>query len=95
MRVLQAINWGLLCIFAVSALSWFAVCMMLIPYPQMLEENGISMTPVYARTAVFTLLACLSIMTTWLSMRRHACVWAGQTVLFLSIAGVLGWWFFS
>lgn len=95
MKVVQVINWGLLVIFGVTALSWGAVCLMVIPYPSLVEQTGVNMTRIYTRTAVFTVLTVLAIMATWLSMRRHALVWAGQAALLVSIVAVLGWWLFT
>lgn len=74
-------------------MSWLATCLMMIPYPRLVENAGANMAAVYALTAVFSILALIAAFASWLLMRRHALRWAGQLVLLVAIAVALGWWF--
>lgn len=97
LKFLQVCNWGLLAIFGVSALSWIAVCLMIIPYPRMMAEAGAQMEPVFARTAIFGILTLIAAVTTWLLRRKHAWQWFGQLVLVAAIIVALAigfWWRF-
>lgn len=90
-KFLQVFNWGLCAFFGVGALSWFAVCLMMLPYPRMVADLGADVTVVFARTAVFLVLTLIAGIATWLLTRRHALQWAGQLVLLAAVGGALAW----
>lgn len=93
--LVQIANWGVFAICATSAASWLAVCAMMIPYPQLVEESGTDMADVFTLTAVLAVLTLISIVALWLLHYRHALQWLGQAVLVSAIGGSLGWaWLF-
>lgn len=89
LKFLQVCNWGVLAICAVSALSWFAVCMMMWAYPQQVAQAGAELQPVYVRTVTFGLLSLMAGGAIWLLRREHAWQWHGQAVLAVAVVSAL------
>lgn len=97
LKFLQVCNWGVLAICGVCALSWLAVSLMIIPYPRMIAQAGAHMAPVFARTAIYSVLTLATAAAIWLLRRRHAWQWYGQVVLvaMLAVAVVIWFWWRS
>lgn len=92
LKLLQVFNWGVFGICGVSAVSWFAVCVMMWSYPRLIEQAGAEMEPVYTYTATFGALALVAAGATWLLRREHAWQWHGQAALALAVVGALAGW---
>lgn len=91
LRILQVINWSVFGFTSISALSWLAVSLMVVPYPKLVAEAGGDFAAVFSITTVFCGLAVISGLALWTSMRRQAWLWYGQTALALALIATLGW----
>lgn len=88
---LTILNWGVFAFVTVSGLSWWAVCLMVIPYPKLIAQAGASFGVVFTFTGVFTGLSLVSGIALWLVSRRHALQWYGQAILALIIISTAIW----
>src|SRR5699024_6603440 len=86
---LLVVNWGVFAVVAVSALSWLAVILMVIPYPKLMAQAGETATIAFVNSAVFGALTLSSGIALLLLMRRHAWQWYGQMGLVLAVMGLL------
>lgn len=87
---LVVLNWGIFAYVAVSALSWLAVCMMVIPYPELMAQVGEEFTYVFSQTAIYTGLSLIAGTALWLLSRRKRFQWHGQGVLAVTVVIALG-----
>ena len=89
MKFLAFLNWIVLGMAALMALLYAVVCLMMLPYPQLVENAGGGFDQVLGITvglAVFTAVAGLS---TWLLQKRHALMWGGQVMLLIAAVALV------
>lgn len=89
LKILAFLNWIALGAGASLTLLYAVVCLMMLPYPEMVTQAGGDFAQVLQTTLVaagFTVAAALA---TWLMQRRHAALWYGEAVLVLALAGAL------
>lgn len=86
---LLVVNLGIFAFVAVSAVSWFAVILMVIPYPELMAQAGETSTIAFVNSALFGTLSLLSGIPLLLMLRRHAWQWYGQIGLVLTIVALI------
>lgn len=87
--LLLVMNWGVFAFVAVSALSWLAVILMVIPYPELMAKAGETADIAFENSAYFCVLSLLSGAALALLMRRHAWQWFGQIGFVLTAVALL------
>ena len=70
-------------------LLYAVVCLMMLPYPQLVSDAGGGFDHVVQITLVMTLFTAAAGLSTWLLQKRHRALWLGQGVLVVALAGVI------
>ncbi|MES1925095.1 hypothetical protein T31B1_07218 [Salinisphaera sp. T31B1] len=93
LKILAFINWILLGIGALMALLYAVVCLMMWPYPELVENAGGGFGHVVQITCLLGLFTATAALATWLLEKRHRRWWWGQILLagvFVTVA-VFAW----
>lgn len=75
---------------AVLALLYAVVCLMMLPYPQLVEEAGGGLADVIRLTLVLACFTAVAGLATVLLQKRHRLWPVGQLLLALALVGVIG-----
>lgn len=73
---------------------WGVVCLMMVPYPELVEQAGGRFGRVLAVTGALTVVAGVAGVAIWLLVRGHVFKWAGQLALAAALI-VLVWFAWS
>lgn len=75
------------------ALLYAVVCLMMLPYPKLVEQAGGDFSQVLEMTGALVLFTAVAGFATWLLEKRHAFWWLGQVALAagLLVLAVLSW----
>jgi len=79
----------LLGIGALMALLYAVVCLMMWPYPQLVDNAGGGFAQVIQITVVLVVFTTIAGAATWLLQKRHRLWWIGEVALACALAGVL------
>lgn len=70
-------------------LLYAVVCLMMLPYPQLVEDAGGGLGHVAQITLVMAIFSAVAALSTWLLQKRHRALWFGQAALALALAGIV------
>jgi len=70
-------------------LLYAVVCLMMLPYPQLVSDAGGGFDHVVRITIVMTAFTAVAGLATWLLQKRHRALWLGQAALVVALAGVV------
>ena len=89
LKFLSFLNWIALGIGALMTLLYAVVCLMMLPYPQLVSDAGAGFAHVLRITAVMTAFTAVAGLSTWLLQKRHRALWLGQALLAMAFALVI------
>jgi|GEM_PF-1324201 len=89
LKILAFLNWMLLGIGALMALLYAVVCLMMWPYPQLVDNAGGGFDQVVMITLVLAIFTAIAGTATWLLQKRHPLWVPGEFVLAAALVGVL------
>ena len=69
-------------------LLYAVVCLMMMPYPQLVSDAGGGFGHVVRITLVMGAFTIAASVSTWLVQKRHRALWVGQVMLVCALAGV-------
>lgn len=70
-------------------LLYAVVCLMMLPYPQLVEDAGGGFAHVVQVTLVMAVFSVVASLSTWLIQKRHRALWWGQAAFALALIGVI------
>jgi len=71
------------------ALLYAVVCLMMWPYPQLVDNAGGGFGQVVQITVVLVAFTAVAGVATWLLQKRHALWWIGELALACALAGIV------
>lgn len=89
LKILSFLNWLVLGSSAVLALLYAVVCLMMLPYPQLVAEAGGGLAETLRLTLVLGAFTAVVAVATWLLQKRHRLWPQGQAALALALIGLL------
>ncbi|ROO27417.1 hypothetical protein SAOR_08660 [Salinisphaera orenii MK-B5] len=89
LKILSFLNWLVLGSSAVLALLYAVVCLMMLPYPELVADAGGGLAETVRLTLVLTAFTAVAAVATWLLQKRHRRWPQGQAALVLALIGLL------
>lgn len=84
--MLAFLNWAAVAIGALMTLLYAVVCLMMLPYPEMVAQAGGSFADVLRITGALVVFTAVAGLATWLLQNRHPLWRIGQVALALTLA---------
>lgn len=89
LKTLSLINWGVLTLSILASLIGAAICLLMWPFPQMADADGLQLADVWTATGLGVLVALTAALSTWLLDKRHPALWLGQGLLVVVVLSAL------